>query len=374
MLNANIRIFKLWGIPVEINMSWILVLMFMTWTFATSYYPFYFPDTFQAAELWILGFVTAILLFLSILMHEFSHSLIASRNGMPIKKITLFMFGGVAQMERDVDSPVQELKTATAGPVMTVVLALLFFVFAGLFRSNAMVYALLRSLMRINIVVLVFNLIPGFPLDGGRILRAGIWYKSGNFVRATRIASRVGRGFAVVLIVIGFIYIFLGNFIGGLWMIFIGYFLHQAAQSGYMTAALKETLGHIRVSRIMRTNVVTVDGSTNLRILVDEYFLKYHYNSYPVLSGGKLVGIVSLKDVKQVDRDHWNDVTVENVMDKNVVKYALHPLDQADRLVDLIMRKGYGRLPVLDDDGVLVGIVTRRDLMEALKLITFLGE
>jgi Zn-dependent protease/predicted transcriptional regulator len=374
MLNANIRILKLWGIPVEINMSWIFVLVFMTWTFATNYYPFYFPDIFGIAELWILGFVTALFLFLSILMHEFSHSLVASRNGVPIRKITLFMFGGVAQMERDVDSPAQELKTAAAGPLMTIGLAVLFFALSELLRANAMAYALMRSLMRINIVVLVFNLIPGFPLDGGRILRSVLWYRSRNFVGATRIASGVGRGFAVVLIIIGFIYIFIGNFVGGLWMIFIGFFLHQAAQSGYMTVALKETLGQLRVEGIMRTGVVTVEAWTSLRTLIDEYFLRYHYDSYPVLKDGELVGIVSLKDVKQIERERWPYVTVDEIMDRDVVKYAVHPLDPADTLINLIMRKGYGRIPVLDDGGRIVGIVTRRDLMEALKLMTFLGE
>jgi len=374
MLNANIRLFRLWGIPVEINMSWILILVFMTWTFATNYYPFYFPETFSSPELWVLGFVTTLFLFLSILMHEFSHSIVAVRSGIPIKKITLFMFGGVARMERDVENPIDEMKTAAAGPAMTVLLVGVFFALSRLFSRNTIPYALVYSLMRINMVVLVFNLIPGFPLDGGRILRAGLWYRSGNFVRATRIASGVGKAFAVFLVVVGFLYIFLGSFIGGLWMIFIGFFLHQAAQSGYMTAALRESISHLRVSDIMRTGVVTVDVGMTLRTLVDEYFLKHHYNAYPVLHEGTLIGIVTLSDVKRVDRDDWSRVTVEQVMRDDVVRFALRHYDPADRVVDLIMRKGAGRIPVLDDTGAVVGIVSRGDLMEALKLMTTLGE
>jgi Zn-dependent protease/CBS domain-containing protein len=374
MLNANVRLFRLWGIPVEINASWVLVLVFMTWTFATNYYPFYFPETFSGAELWILGFLTAIFLFLSILMHEFSHSIVAVKSGIPIKKITLFMFGGVARMERDVESPLDELKTAAAGPAMTVLFVGVFFALSRIFERSTIPHALVYSLMRINMVVLVFNMIPGFPLDGGRILRAGLWYRSGNFIRATRIASGVGKVFAVFLVLLGFLYIFLGSFIGGLWMIFIGFFLHQAAQSGYMTAALKESIAHLRVSDIMRTGVVTVAAGTTLRTLVDEYFLKHHFNAYPVLHEGRLIGIVSLADVKRVDREDWSHVTVERVMRDDVAGFALHPYDQADRVVDLIMRKGIGRLPVLDDTGAVVGIVTRGDLMEALKLLATLGE
>ncbi len=374
MLNTNVRLFRLWGIPVELNLSWVLVLVFMTWTFATNYYPFYFPKTFGDSELWILGFATVIFLFLSILAHEFSHSIVAVRSGIPIKRITLFMFGGVARMERDVENPVDELKTAAAGPAMTVVLVGLFFALSRIFPRSTMPYALVYSLMRINMVVLVFNLIPGFPLDGGRILRAGLWYRSGNFVRATRIASGVGKAFAVLLIMLGFLYIFLGSFVGGLWMIFIGFFLHQAAQSGYMTAALRDSIAHLRVSDIMRTSVVTVESGTTLRALVDDYFLKHHFNAYPVIHGGRLVGLVSLADVKRVDREDWSDVTVERVMRNDAVRFALRPDDQADRVVDLIMRRRAGRLLVLDDTGAVVGIVTRGDLMEAMKLMTTLGE
>lgn len=374
MLNTNVRLFKLWGIPVELNASWILVLAFMTWTFATNYYPFYFPETFSSPELWILGLVTALFLFVSILLHEFSHSIVAVRSGIPIKKITLFMFGGVARMERDVEKPLDELKTAAAGPAMTVLLVGFFFVLSRIFARSTIPYALVYSLMRINMVVLVFNLIPGFPLDGGRILRAGIWYRSGNFIRATRIASGVGKAFAVLLVILGFLYIFLGTFVGGLWMVFIGFFLHQAAQSGYMTAALRESIAHLRVSDIMRTGVVAVEAGTNLKALVDDYFLKHHYNAYPVLHGGRLIGIVTLADVKRIERERWSEVRVEQIMRDDVVRFALRPYDPAGRVVDLIMRRRIGRLVVLDDTGVVVGIVTRGDLMEALKLVTTLGE
>jgi Zn-dependent protease/predicted transcriptional regulator len=373
MIRSNLHLFRLWGIPVEINVSWLLVLALMTWSFATGWYADVLPDGTKH-ELWLLGFLTAILLFVSILLHEFSHSLVASRNGLPIRKITLFLFGGVAQMERDVDNPVLELKMAAAGPAMSVVLAAFFFALSKLVAGHRLVFPLMQNLAYINLVVLVFNMVPGFPLDGGRILRAAIWKKTGNVQKATHIASTVGNVFAIILMIYGVFNFFVGQLIGGLWLIFIGYFLRQAAQSGYLLVTLRQTLGSLRVSDVMRAPVVTVDSSLNLRHLVDEYFLKYHYSSFPVLENGTLAGMVSLKNVKQVEMGRWEEATVVDVADREVVRYALRPEYPAETLLNLIMKKGYGRLPVIDGDGKVVGIVSRRDLMETIKMMAYLGE
>jgi Zn-dependent protease/CBS domain-containing protein len=375
MIRRNISLFKLWGIPVELNLSWLLVLVLITWTFATGYYPSNFPGLFSGRQLWVLGFLTAILLFVSILLHEFSHSLVASRNGLPIRKITLFMFGGVAQMDRDVEDPVLELKMAAAGPLMSLLLAAVFYGLAALFGRILFAAAILRSLANINLAVLIFNMVPGFPLDGGRILRAAIWYKTKNIKRATRIASRIGTIFATILMILGFVsFVFYRSFIGGLWLVFIGFFLRQAAQSGYIIVAFRQALGHLRVGDMMRTGVVTTDASTDLMTLVDEYFLKYHYGSFPVLKNGTLIGMISLKDVKKVPREQWPESRVEDIVDREVADLVLHPMDSADKLLNMIMRKGHGRLPVVDDHGNIVGIVTRRDLMEVIRMMTALEE
>lgn len=373
MIQSNLRLFRLWKIPVEINVSWLLVLALMTWSFATGFYPDVLPDATRR-ELWALGFLTAILLFVSILLHEFSHSLVASRNGLPIRKITLFLFGGVAQMERDVDNPILELKMAAAGPAMSVVLAGLFYGLSKLFADYRLLYNLMHYLAFVNMLILGFNMVPGFPLDGGRILRAAIWHKTGNMQKATRIASRIGTVFAFMLMVYGVVNIFVGQLIGGLWLMFIGFFLRQAAQSGYLLVTLRQTLGPLRVADVMRAPVVTVDASLSLRALVDEYFLKYHYGSFPVLENGTLIGMVSLKDVKRVEMDAWTRATVGDIADREVARYALQPAHPAEALLHLIMKKGYGRLPVIDSDGRVVGIVSRRDLMETIKMMTYLEE
>ena len=373
MIRSNLHLFRLFGIPVEVNVSWLLVLALMTWSFATGWYTDVLPDG-SRQELWILGFLTAILLFVSILLHEFSHSVVASRNGLPIRKITLFLFGGVAQMERDVDNPVLELKMAAAGPAMSVVLAAFFFALSKLVAGHRLVFPLMQNLAYINLVVLVFNMVPGFPLDGGRILRAIIWKKTGNLQKATRIASRVGSVFAIILMVYGVVNFFVGQLIGGIWFIFIGYFLRQAAQSGYLLVTLRQTLGNLKVSDVMRSPVVTVDGGLNLRHLVDEYFLRYHYGSFPVIENGTLAGMVSLRDVKQVEMGDWQRATVADIADREISRNALHPEYPAETLLHLIMKKGYGRLPVIDGEGRVVGIVSRRDLMETIKMMAYLEE
>jgi Zn-dependent protease/CBS domain-containing protein len=373
MIRSSIHLFRLFGIPVEVNVSWLIVLALMTWSFATGWYADVLPDG-SKQELWILGFLTSILLFVSILLHEFSHAVVASRNGLPIRKITLFLFGGVAQMERDVDNPVLELKMAAAGPAMSVLLAALFFGIMKLVAGHQFVFILAKSLYRINLIVLVFNMVPGFPLDGGRILRAAIWKKTGNVQKATRIASRVGGAFAIILMVYGVFNFFVGQLIGGIWFIFIGYFLRQAAQSGYLLVTLRQTLGHLKVSDVMRSPVVTVDASLNLRHLVDEYFLKYHYGSFPVLENGTLAGMVSLSDVKRVEMEDWHKATVADIVDREIARYALHPEYPAETLLHLIMKKGYSRLPAIDGAGRVVGIVSRRDLMETIKMMAYLEE
>ncbi len=373
MFSMNLRLFRLMSIPVEINLSWLFVLALMTWTFATGFYADALPDG-SRLELWGLGFITAILVFVSILLHEFSHSIVASRNGLPIRKITLFLFGGVAQMERDVDNPTVELKMAAAGPAMSVVLAALFFALSRIFSQHRLVYVLMNNLAYVNLLVLGFNMVPGFPLDGGRILRAAIWRATGNVQKATRIASRIGGAFAIVLIVYGVINLFGGVIIGGLWLIFIGFFLRQAAQSGYLLVTFKQTLGHLRVSDVMRSPVVTVDASESLRRLVDDYVLRYHYASFPVIEGGRLAGMVSLKDVKRVDMSAWGEASAGEIADRGIVPYALSPEQPAEALVGLMMKKGYGRLPVVDGEGRVVGIVSRRDLMETIKMMAYLEE
>ncbi|MCK4538313.1 MAG: site-2 protease family protein [Candidatus Krumholzibacteria bacterium] len=373
MFNRGFHLFDLYGIPVELNISWVFILALVTWSFATGYIPDTYGDSFGVATTWLLAFSVAILLFLSILFHELSHSIVAVRNGLPIKRITLFMFGGVAQMSREVDSAGLEFRMAAAGPLFTLVLALTLYGSAYLLSGWLFGQALLRMLANINLGVFFFNMIPGFPLDGGRILRAAIWARNRNIRKATLVASNIGKGFAWLLIIFGaFTFLAFGGSIGGLWMIFIGMFLKKAATDSYRNVVYREVLGEIRISDIMREEVITVDASMDLMTLVDEYFLKYHFGAFPVVADGILQGMVSLDAVRKRPREEWQRLTVSDVMGRDAMSCVVFENEHADRLFFLIIQKGYSLVPVARVDGRIIGMVTRRDFSDAVKVMTSL--
>ncbi len=371
MFKRSLRLFELWGIPVEIHISWILIFILVTWSFATGVYPESYGGTFSSTQLWIISFLTAVLLFLSILLHEFSHSVVAIRNGLPIGKITLFMFGGVAQMRREVESPSVELKMASAGPAMTLVLIGVYYLLGVIFRSFDTLFVLFNSLAFINGAILVFNMIPGFPLDGGRILRAVIWRKTGNLLRATKTASRIGKGFAFFLIGMGIIsFLVKGNLIDGIWLMIIGTFLRQAAERSYKAVIYREVMERFKVSDIVRYDVVTVGLSVDLRTLVEDYFKKHPFQSFPVVEDGVLVGIIRLDDVKKVERGKWPEIKTADLVNRNISDYAIRAFDNAGKLLRLIQEKKYDSFPVIDDYGRFTGIVTRSDFEEAVRVMT----
>ena len=374
MFKRNLRLCTLYGIPVEINISWLFVLAFVTWSFATGFYHESYPGLFAPVVKWILSLLTALLLFLSILIHEFSHSLVASRGGLPIRRITLFIFGGVAQMGHEVDEPSLELRMAAAGPLMTLVLVGMFLGTSVLARGVPFLSILLGTVGMINIVIFIFNMVPGFPLDGGRILRAIIWKRTGNVRKATRIATGLGQVFAWVLVAGGIFNFFkYGNLVGGIWMAFIGLFLRQAAVRSYRQIVWKKSLGEMKVSDVMRSEVQSVDPSTDLETLVEEFFLRYHLDSLPVVAGGMLLGIVYLDDVTAIDRGAWAGISAADVARKIDPSSVAKPEDPAWTLFVALMQKGHGIVPVAGPDGRLAGVVTRRDYSALLDAISTVG-
>jgi Zn-dependent protease len=243
MFKRNLRLFTLQGIPVEINISWLLLLAMVTWSFATGFYPESYPGLFSPVVTWILSLLTALMLFLSILIHEFSHSLVSVRGGLPVRRITLFMFGGVAQMGHEVNEPSLELRMAAAGPLMTLVLVGVFLGGSFLAGSVPLLAILFGTTAAINIGVFIFNMVPGFPLDGGRILRALIWKRTGDIRRATRIATGVGQGFSYLLMAGGgFNFFVYDNVVSGIWMVLVGLFLRQAARNSYRQVVWQKSL------------------------------------------------------------------------------------------------------------------------------------
>lgn len=282
-MNRSIHITTILGIPIEINYTWFIVFFLVTWTLAQNYFPAALPNA-PVYVYWIISVVAAFLFFITLLAHELSHSAVAIKNNLPIKGITLFIFGGVAHMSKEPQSAGVEFKMAIAGPLCSFGLSFIFFVLTQLFYNLGFPMAVVvvtDYLSVINLIVGIFNLIPGFPLDGGRILRAALWSIFGDMKRATRIASGLGRLFAYFLMGMGFLYFFYGAILSGMWLIFIGFFLQEAASTSYQQVVMKKSLSGVNVQNIMSRNVVTVPEDLSLSSLVDDYFFKFRFTSFP---------------------------------------------------------------------------------------------
>ena len=364
----KIEIARIFGIPIKLDLSWFIILAFITWTLASGFFPSKYPELNNFTYL-VMGLLSALLLFVSVLLHELSHSLVARRHNIPIRGITLFIFGGIAEMDQEPPTARSEILMAAAGPLCSGVLALLFLII-GNFFTNVMPYAPIIGVIKycvfINTAIMVFNLVPGFPLDGGRILRAVIWNYTGDIKKATQTTSKIGSSMGVFLIIFGFFQIFTGNFIGGLWLALIGMFIKSAADGGYQQLLSGNILQGIKVSEIMTRDLITVNKSITLDRLVDDYFLKHRFNSYPVVSDGTLLGMVSIHDVKKIPREEWRDVNVSKILDTRVIDFCVHPEDDATNAMTRMAKNGLGRVPVLDS-GKLVGIVSNRDIMHIIK-------
>ena len=364
----RIEVAKIFNIPIKLDLSWFIILAFITWTLAAGYFPSKYPELDKFTYL-VMGLLSALLLFVSVLLHELSHALVARRNNIPIRGITLFIFGGIAEMEQEPPTARSEILMAAAGPLCSGILAFLFLLLGNLctnFLPYAPIIGVLQYCMFINTALMIFNLLPGFPLDGGRMLRAAIWNSTGDLKKATYTTSRIGSSMGLFFIIFGFFQIFTGNFIGGLWLALIGMFIKSAADAGYQQLVSGNVLQGIKISEIMTRDLITVNSSITLERLVDDYFLKHRYNSYPVVSDGTLLGIVSIHNVKQIPREEWKEVDVSKVLDASIIDFCVNPDDDATLAMSRMIKNGLGRVPVLDS-GKLVGIVSNKDIMQIIK-------
>ena len=374
-MRRSFRLTTLFNIPVEINFSWFIILGLVVFTLARGYFPYTNPELDPAAH-WIMALIAAFLLFASLLAHELSHSLVAKRHKIPIHGITLFVFGGVAHMEKEPSSPGVEFKMAIAGPIMSFSLAFLFLGLTQAFYNLGLPKAVLsitNYLFILNLVVGIFNLIPGFPLDGGRVLRAALWSYYKDIKKATAIASGFGKGFAFFLIAVGFLNLFTGAIIAGIWFIFIGLFLQEAAEVSYRQVVLKKILAGTKVENFMTKEVITVPAEIALDKLVNEYFFRFRHASFPVVEDDTILGLATLHDIKEIPRDKWKDKMAKDIMlpmGKQLVisKHA----DAMDALTKMA-RNNVGRLLVIEDSK-LIGIISQRDIMRLFEFKSEIGE
>ncbi len=369
MFSRRITLFSLLGFEVRVDMSWLLLAVLLVWTLAEGVFPHYYPGLSIGAY-WSMGVVGAAGLFFSIVFHELSHSLVARHYGLPMGGITLFLFGGVAEMKDEPASPRVELLMAAAGPIASVVLGLAFYLTrlaAGAAGAPAPVDGVLFYLSTINIVLAVFNMVPAFPLDGGRILRAILWHRQGDLKKATRVSARIGGGFGILLILLGLLNVVQGNFVGGIWWFLIGLFLRSAAAMSYQQVLIHQGFEGLPVRRVMNPSPVSVPPLLPIAALVNDYFYRYYFKAFPVVEGSRLVGYVSAKEVKAVPRERWPVVTVADIMARCTKDNTVPPDMNALEAVQTMNRTGNSRLLVADD-GRLVGIVSLKDMMNHLFL------
>ncbi|MCS7115357.1 MAG: site-2 protease family protein [Nitrososphaerota archaeon] len=365
----SLRIGTLLGVPVKLHFTLVLGLLLIAWTLAVGYLPSEHPGLSLEAY-WLIGIVGAVTLFASVLLHELAHSYVAKKNGLPVRRIVLFIFGGVAEIEEEPKQADLEFKLALAGPLTSFVTALALWLLqypASVFGVLAV--APLEYGAYINVLLGGFNLLPAFPLDGGRILRAGIWRRKKNFLQATRIATKVGVFFSYALVFWGLFSIIGGVFIGGLWFILIGWFLKSGAESSYRHAIVSEALADVLVRDIMTREVHTVNSDLPIRDVVETHFTRYKHGGFPVVKDSELLGLITLEDVKKVPKEKWHETKVADIMTPcEKLKCASPDETAVDALLEM-SKYNVGRLPV-QENGKLVGIITRSDIIHAIRIKT----
>jgi Zn-dependent protease len=376
---GSIQLVRIFGIRIGVDYSWFIVLFLIIYWRTQDY-----EQVVPGSNAFVLAVISALLFFLSILLHELGHAVVAIRNGIPIEGIDLWMFGGVAKLGRDTDSPGVEFRVAVAGPIVTLVIAAACFA-AGVASEGGMAEmmdsifldqtqtaatAVLGHLALVNVALLVFNLIPAFPLDGGRIARAIAWKLTGDRNRATRFAARLGRGGGWLMVAGGVALFLSGDAVGGLWLAFIGWFLASAARSAEAQAEFAGRIEHIRVADVMDAEPVAIPEGTSLSDAERDFFLRYGWPWFPVVdSSGKLVGVVSREAVESVPADERDSRQVSSVMARDDGASGLRVrLDEP--LENLLGQEGLARLGAImavDGEGVLRGVVTINAVRRALQ-------
>ncbi len=338
---------------------------------------FYMPSHYPAQPPWVylaVGILASLLLLASVLFHELCHSYMAKRKGIAVPDITLFLFGGVSRILEEPSSPGIELKMAAAGPLSSFGLAILFkaaWLIAARLGAGILILAPLDYGFLINALLGAFNLVPAFPMDGGRILRAALWRWRGNLLEATGIATQVGSAFAYFFMFLGFILMFTASFLNGIWLVVIGWFLKSGAESSLKQTIVSNALAELKVGDVMTTKIDAIWPDASVGEIV-EYFMKYKHGGFPVMRDGEFMGLVTISDVKRVPREDWDRVRAKDIMKPRSEIISASPDDPIVEAMVKMSAHGIGRLPVIED-GELKGIITRSDLMRTIRIKTELG-
>lgn len=372
---SGIPLFKVFGFEVRLDWSWFFLVILMTWTLGAGYFPMHAPKL-SANTYWIMGMLGTIGLFLSIVLHELSHSLVGRHYGVPIAGITLFIFGGIAEMRDSPLNPKSEFFMSLAGPLLSFVLGLIFYFLSqvGLNANWPMpITSVLSYLGMINFVLGIFNLLPGFPLDGGRILRAILWWWKGNLKWATGIACRGGIGLGYGLIFFGIFQFISGAFIAGIWGFLLGFFLQNMSKMSYQELLIGDIFRGERIKKYAKTNVITAPFNISLQDLVDNYFYKHYHKLYPVVENKKLVGCISFDEIKQIENEKWSILKVNQVMRECTPEITIDVNTEVPKVLQLMTSQNRSRL-IVTEQGELYGIITLKDMMDIISMRISLTE
>lgn len=367
---TRLRLFSLFGFEVRLDLSWLLLALLISWSLGAGLFPERYPGMPGAVYAW-MGIAVAFGIFISIVFHEFAHSLVARHFGMEMRGITLFLFGGVAEMDAEPPNPRSEWLMAIAGPISSFLLALVFWLLGLSGRAGhwpASIIGVAETMALINITVAVFNLVPAFPLDGGRMFRAALWHWKNDMRAATYISSRMGRGFGLFLMLLGVLAVIQGNFIGGMWWFLIGMFLRGAAAASYQQLMLQELLKDKPVRHFMNSEPVTVPPSISVAEWVEDYVYRHHYKLFPVVEDSQLLGCISINDIKQIPREEWGRKEVRELMLPVSANNSISADTQTTTLLSTMVRPDTpSRFMVVDNDR-LVGMIALKDLLELIAL------
>jgi Zn-dependent protease len=369
VFGKSYQILRLAGFSVRVHPSWFIILVLITWSLATGWFPMIVPGLDLTTRV-LLGVAGALGLFASILLHELSHAIVARRSGVPTKSITLFLFGGVAEMEQEPQSPQTEFAVAIAGPAATAVIIGLLWLGALFLAGEAQTLsrAVVDYLIVVNIVLLAFNIIPAFPLDGGRVLRSILWRVKGDLRWATRVSARLGGGFGAALIVLGIFGAIGGNLIPGMWMALIGLFLRGAAGMSYEQLLLTRMLQGEPVSRFARSEVVSAPPDITLDRFVQDYLYKHHFNAFPVVENGRLLGTIEAKDIRAIPPGERAGTHVRDLIKPASEETTIQGEQDAVEALAKMRKNSLARLMVVSPAGQLEGVLSLSDLLELFHL------
>ena len=365
---SAINAFSVDGIRIRIDQSWFVAFLLFAWTLASGYYPLQIPD-YPRFTYWIAGTVSSLGLFACVLIHELSHCFVARRLGVGVRQITLFIFGGVSEMDQATSSsPRTEFLTTIAGPLSSLGLALIFVAVAYLTKEtlDRMVVETMRYLYYVNFLLAAFNLIPGFPLDGGRVLRSYMWHRTGDLRQATKSAARVGELFALVLVGMGLMSVLTMHIIPGVWLMLIGLFLKSSAENEYKSFELRMGLQDTKLREIMAP-AVAVNTSMTISQFINDYVFHYHYRVFPVLELGKFIGMIDVRSIKGVPPEEWPTTKISAFLSDPSTYCLLDPETDATDALRLLMAQNCSQALIVQS-GILYGILTRSDLFKLISL------